>query len=101
MVEEEEEKHNVGESFPTGEYVFIFIFFYIISLIISFAYLWYYIDKKIVSKKLFVLCFVYFSFFIYLQFLVNIDLLCHEKDDLAFKEMQLILLCIKNYYKYL
>ena len=101
MVEEEEEKHNVGESFPTGEFVFIFIFFYIISLIISFAYLWYYIDKKIVSKKLFVLCFVYFSFFIYLQFLVNIDLLCHEKDDLAFKEMQLILLCIKNYYKYL
>ena len=102
--EEEEEKHNEGESFPPGEFVFIFIFFlffFILSLIISFAYLWYYIDKKIVSKKLFVLCFVYFSFFIYLQFLVNFDLFYHEKEALTFKEMQLILKCIKIYYQYL
>ena len=48
----EEEKDEGINSL--NEAIFLFVTFYILSMIISFIYLWYFIDKKIVSKILFV-----------------------------------------------
>ena len=63
---------------------------YIISLVSGYFYLSYYINKLIVSKSLFIFCVFYFSLFIYLQFISNLDFLFHTLPAIKFKDQILI-----------
>ena len=55
------------------EYFGLFVPLYIMSLIIAYFYITYYIDKKIISKFLYIFCVFYFSLFVYLHFITNLD----------------------------
>lgn len=59
------------------EYCGVFIPLYLMSLTMAYFYISYYIDKKIVSKYLLYFCVFYFSLFIYLHFISNLDFLFH------------------------
>ena len=80
------------------EQIILFILLYITSFIFSYVYLSYYIDKRIVKKSLFIFCLIYFSFFINLHFLSNLDLLYNSKNVLSVEDLAFSRFIIENYY---
>ena len=68
--------------------IILFIVMIILSIIIAFVYLWYFIDKKLVSNYLFIPCFIYFTFFVFLQFLVNFDVIFRSVESQSFKVIE-------------
>ena len=52
----------------------IIICLYAVSLIISIIYLFYFVDSRIISYKILILCIIYFSLFIFLNIIVMFDL---------------------------
>ena len=80
------------------EQIMLFILLYVTSYIISYAYLSYYTDKKNVKKSLFIFCLIYFSLFINLHFITNLDLLFHTKNSLLITDLDFLRLILKNYY---
>ena len=95
-----EEEKNEGKN-ALNEVIFYFVTFYILSMIMSFIYLWYFINKKIISKLLFVFCFIYLTFFVFLQFLVNVDVFLQDKDIQTYNAIQFTFNFIRLYYDYL
>ena len=93
---EEKEKINDNNEYPYYRQIFIFIFFYVISIFLSIFYLSYFVNKKVTSKLLFISCFLYFSFFIFLQFIVNFDIGLHYKGIL--KNMNLLFKLMNYFY---
>ena len=66
MVKEEEEKHNVGESFPTGEFVFYLYSFLYYLLLYHLLICGIILIKKLFQKSyLFYALFIFLSLFIY------------------------------------
>ena len=78
--------------------IILFIVMIILSIIIAFVYLWYFIDKKLVSNYLFIPCFIYFTFFVFLQFLVNFDVFFRSKEPQSFKVIESLFKGVRLFY---
>jgi len=87
------------ENIPIYEQIIFFIVFFIISLVISFFFLKYFVNMKEISKILFCFCCIYFTLFIFFQFVVSFDFaMSHLKDSILPHQLDFAKVFIEIYY---
>mgnify|MGYP006916135461 CR=1 FL=1 len=95
------EEKQIKQTIPLYEIIIYFCVFLIVSLIGSFYFLKYFIDKKKISKTIYYICYIYFTLFIFYQLLTNLDFtVCLEKDKVFFENTKFLKEFFENYYFY-
>lgn len=72
----EDDNKNIKNSISTQ--IVVYVIFFAVSVVISLIYICHYVDFADISKILLSGCILYFSLFIFLQFVTNLDLLVHK-----------------------
>ena len=95
------EEKQTKQTIPLYEIIIYFCVFLIVSLIGSFYFLKYFIDKKKITKAIYYICYIYFALFIFYQLLTNLDFtICLQKDKIFFENTKFLMEFFKNYYFY-
>lgn len=99
---ENKEKTNFKEikyTIPIYEQIIFYIGCLIISLVIAFFFLKYFVNMKEISKIIFSFCYIYFTFFFFFQFVFAIDyVICYAKDKMPQDQVDFATIFIENYY---
>ena len=98
------ENTNVKEkivSIPIYEQIIYFSIFIVISFIISFFFLKYFVNMNEISKIILCFCYFYFTLFFFYQLIVCFDLvIAFSKSNLIPEQSDFSISFIKNYYFY-